>query len=750
MKPLVLLALLLATPFMAASAPAQTITVQSGEHDGFTRLVLEIGTPANWALGRTGDGYELRLDRPGTRYDLSQVYKLIPRDRLAAIWVDPETGNLRLAIGCACHAMPFEFRPNVIVVDLRDGPPPKGSSFENTFDGSGLPQLVGRRTMRPRARPGTAAPAYDWRAITRMPTSASGSATVAMPMLSPAVDLAPLRDTLLRQMSQGAAKGVVDLTRPPQRHDDPIIAETPDFLPLKQMHIGEDLGLAAGTLRPLPETLTATGADCLADDKLDIAAWGKELPVAEQMATALTGLTGEFDRPEAAAVSRAVRFYLFLGFGAEARQLLRDLDIAPEDKAIWQTMAIILDEESPPAGPFDGMMVCDTAAALWSVLAHPQLSAGDVPHKTAILRSFSALPLHLRRHLGPSLAARFFERGDSETSRAVRDAILRAPGNPGPQVRLMGAELDLAMGNRDAADQVLRALAAEGGPGAAEALIAHAETLFERGEPVDMQTVTALAALAFEHRGSRLEPALQRAHLLALAAAGDFDSAFRQRAFAPEAEPDLWRILANHGADSALLEHAVLPDATAPPEVPLATRRKLAVRLVALGFAEPALHWLAEILAPDAKATAEDRLLAARVQMDRHDIREALRLVAGMSGPEADSLRAKAQVRLGDLIGATRLFAALGDGSAEQRTARQAHAWQLIFDRGEDPWRAAAQLVLSSAENAGGSASVELTEIPGPLARGRQAVAESAAARQTLLSLLSQVSVPAAVTAATN
>lgn len=750
MKPLVLLAFLLVTSFIAAAVPAQTITVQSGEHEGFTRLVLEIGTPANWALGRTGDGYELRLDRAGTRYDLSQVYKLIPRDRLAAIWVDPETGSLRLGIGCACHAIPFEFRPNVIVVDLRDGPPPKGSSFENTLDGSGLPQLVERRTMRPRTRPGRVVPAYDWRAVARMPTPASGGVTVAVPMLPPAVDLAPLRDTLLRQMSQGAAKGIVDLTRPPQRHDAPTVAETPDFLPLKQMRIGEDLGLAAGTLRPLPETLTAAGADCLADGRLDIATWGKDLPVAEQMAAALTGLTGEFDRLDAAAVSRAVRFYLYLGFGAEARQLLRDLNIAPEDKAIWQTMASILDEENPPAGPFDAMMVCDTAAALWAVLARPQLSAGDALHKTAILRSFSALPLHLRRHLGPLLAARFFERGDSGTARAVRDAILRAPGDPGPQVRLMEAELDLALGNRDAADQALQALAAEGGPGAVEALIAHAETLFERGEPVDMQTVTALAALAFEHRGSKLEPALQRAHLLALAAAGDFDSAFRQRAIAPQAEPDLWRILANQGADSALLAHAVLPQASSPPEVPLATRRKLAERLVALGFAEPALHWLAEILAPDAKATAEDRLLAARAQMNRLDTREALRLVAGMSGPEADGLRAKAQVRLGDLTGATELFAALGDGSAEQRTARQARAWPLVFDRGEDPWRAAAHLVLSAAEDAGGSASAERTEIPGPLARGRQAVEESAAARQTLLSLLSQASVPAAKTAATN
>ena len=737
----ILLALLLVLLQVPIAAFAQAIVVQSGEHPGFSRLVLELGQPVPWTLGRTADGYELKLEGASARFDLSQVYRLIPHDRLAAIWVDPSSGNLRLGVGCACHAMPFEFRPDVLVVDLKDGAPPPGSSFETALDGAGLPRLAARAVSRPRARPGGQPASYDWRAaaLAAAPAPASPEPAQSRSLATPNVDLAPMRDTLLRQLSQGAAQGVVAMTLPkPEATKAPTAADSAPGL-VEQIRVGEDLGFAAGPLAPEPAPMTAEGIGCLADDELAIATWGQDLPVAEQMAPTLTALIGEFDRPDPEAIRRAVRFYLYLGFGAEARQLLRGVEIAPQDQAIWRAMAIILDQDPPTEDPFQGMLVCDSAAALWAVLAHPHLAIGDDPNTQAILRSFSALPLHLRRHLGPPLAARFLEHNDTETALTLRAAVLRAPGDPGPQVRLIGAEIDRAMGDPAAADQTLQQLASEGGPVAARAMIAKVEVQIDHGQPVDMPTVTALAALAFEHRGSELEPALQRAHLLALAAAGDFASAFSQLALAPDTEPDLWRIMAEHGADSVVLEQAVLGPEIALPALPVATRRNLVARLLALGFPDPALRWLPEVLAPGPAATDQDRLLAAKAQMQRHDAREVLRLVAGLTGPEADRLRAEAQVWLGDPATATALFAALGDGPGELAAARQAQGWALIADHGQDPWLAAARLVLPAPADRAATVPVAPQPIPGPLARGRQTVAESAAARATLAALLAEV-----------
>ena len=81
--------------------------------------------------------------------------------RLGAVWVDPVSGWLRLGVPCACHAVAYAFRPGIVVIDIRNGPPPTGSGFENAIDrvATGpLPPLADRAVPRPRKRPGGAGP----------------------------------------------------------------------------------------------------------------------------------------------------------------------------------------------------------------------------------------------------------------------------------------------------------------------------------------------------------------------------------------------------------------------------------------------------------------------------------------------------------------------------------------------------------------------------------------------------------------
>ena len=136
------------------SAHAEAVKVTSGDHPDFTRIVIEYPGPVDWKVGRTADGYELRLPGGAAQYDLSEVFGLIGKDRLAAIWADPDTGALHFGIGCACFAMPFEFRPGTVVVDIRNGVPPKGSSFEEALDGSIAPGLAVKPLIRPVGSPG--------------------------------------------------------------------------------------------------------------------------------------------------------------------------------------------------------------------------------------------------------------------------------------------------------------------------------------------------------------------------------------------------------------------------------------------------------------------------------------------------------------------------------------------------------------------------------------------------------------------
>lgn len=182
---------ILAVAFALAfgAAKAEVVRVTSGEHPDFTRVVIEYPTAVDWKVGRTSEGYELRLPDAGMQYDLSRAFDLIGKDRLAAIWSDPDSGALHFGIGCSCFAMPFELRPGTVVVDIRNGLAPKGSSFEVPLDGGAAPELSDRPQVRPVGRPDPSGPrqVYDWTtALDEAPPSPRSDGDTARPGPCPA------------------------------------------------------------------------------------------------------------------------------------------------------------------------------------------------------------------------------------------------------------------------------------------------------------------------------------------------------------------------------------------------------------------------------------------------------------------------------------------------------------------------------------------------------------------------------------
>lgn len=733
-------ALLILLLLTAGAARAETVAIVSGEHDGFSRIVLDLSEPTPWQFGRTADGYELRLARDGIRFDLRQVFRTIPRTRLASIWADPESGDLQLGIGCACHAMPFEFRDDIIVIDIKDGPPPPGSSFETSLAGSALPALAGRAPPRPRLRPAAGLPAAaDWAKMFRE----AQAPVVAMP---PA-ELQQMRETLLLQLSRSASQGLVDMTlAPPGGARDPDRAQGH----LAEGHVSTSFGpgVAVLTARDPEQDLTPQGDICIEDRRLEVVTWADERPFTEQYAESRALAVGEFDRPDPEVIGRQTRLLLHFGFGAEARMTLAAFEVAPPDAELWDTMGLIVDGAAVEAdNPFSGQADCDTHAALWSVLSRPELRFSDRPRVRAVLRAFSALPPGLRRQLGPGLAERFLSIDDVASARAVRDAILRAPGDPGDAAQLAEAQIDLHDGRPDDAAARIEEVATEGGPMLPQALIDLVEARLAQGAPVDPETVLALSALVQEQGDGPLGPELRRAEGLALASGGDFASAFAiSAAGAPGFDDELWPLLASAGPDSAVLAQAVLPREAIPPTDP-ATATTIAGRLVDLGFPDAGLAWL-----PPAEGDVARILLAARAELARRDARAALRILAGQTGAEADLLRAQAQVQLGDPVGAASAFAAAGDDVAAERALWQGRDWAAVASSEADPvLTAAAALALPTSDPDATIPGPDVgpapptVEPPTTLARGRALIEDSAATRAAVEAMLGALPLPDAV-----
>ncbi|MCL4066189.1 hypothetical protein M3484_06375 [Pseudomonas sp. GX19020] len=727
---------------LPSASQAEIARIRGGEHEEFTRIVIETSSLGHWKLGKEEGGYAFRAEDQPDGYDLSKAFDKIPKSRIRSLSQDKGSGALRIDIGCTCHAIAFEVRPGIIAIDVRNGPAPPGSEFERPFE-AGDP-AGGNQPSQDPAAPINAAPiikppkaslasgveqkpTYNWLEIAGFglpsePSVSDEEASDDMRFL-----LAPLRDALLRQISLGIVEGVVvpgALTELPAPAKSPL-AETPGV----RIANGEMPGIRAGTDRSPGPNLTADGKPCLPDRMTDIGAWLPDQAPLAALSNLRTNLLTEFDQPVVENVLEAARVNIALGFGAEARQILTLLPVeeAAQQAALYD-LSYLVDLEPGHRGAFSGMESCDSYAALWAILAlatEGSERSATAPNTAAVTRSFSALSQDLRRHFAPALVSYFMAGGDETTARRLRDAVLRMPGPTGQQVRLMDAGIELATGNADAAADIAEEVLSDPGVSAAEAAILRAESAFRGDRLLPPDLAAQLAALTAELRGTDSYSRIRRAEVLTLAMTGNFRAAFDLLPEAPDTDGDLWDLASVAAPDEILLTEAL--KVSVPPRGKREVNRQVAQRLLRFGFAQEALHWLGPAGSLEAEA---DRVLAAEAALAIRDARLTVRILAGLGGAEADALRARAAIQLGNANAAAAIFLASGDKRRALRAEFWAGDWSYIADQDAAGLSPAAAILLSSPADGASE---------GILARGTRLAGESETARKAIIDLMQAV-----------
>ncbi|WGH80171.1 hypothetical protein [Jannaschia ovalis] len=108
---------------LAGGAKAQDrIAVQSGEHARFSRLVFPASGRIDWRVDRPGPG-RVEIAFTGLRgtFDLDEVFRLIPRDRLEGIAASPN--GIVLSLACDCPVSVSQIASDHIVIDISDPAP---------------------------------------------------------------------------------------------------------------------------------------------------------------------------------------------------------------------------------------------------------------------------------------------------------------------------------------------------------------------------------------------------------------------------------------------------------------------------------------------------------------------------------------------------------------------------------------------------------------------------------------------------
>ena len=96
------------------------VAVTSGEHDGFTRIVLDLPGPMTWEIETADRRATVRLSTGDLGFDLSRVFDRIGRDRLSRLTA-PAPSELQLDLACPCTVDGFLFRESYLVLDIREG-----------------------------------------------------------------------------------------------------------------------------------------------------------------------------------------------------------------------------------------------------------------------------------------------------------------------------------------------------------------------------------------------------------------------------------------------------------------------------------------------------------------------------------------------------------------------------------------------------------------------------------------------------
>ncbi|MBY6135537.1 hypothetical protein KUV61_06845 [Nocardioides marinus] len=229
---------LTATLLTAVGAQAQTIVTRSGEHDGFTRLVMRLPGNADWSLTQSGKTATVNIDAPEAVFDTSRVFRMIPRTRLQSLGQIGPGQPLRLQLGCDCKVTSYVQQNGYLVVDIRDldTPVPRGATVATSsapLGGGVLPLTSPGSGYRFRFSGGAAtdarmalelATAASQPASTRVTPQAATEQTSQSPAPVAAPPEARIEDLGDVMLAQGRDSQPIQTPKPVEPEADPQVA----------------------------------------------------------------------------------------------------------------------------------------------------------------------------------------------------------------------------------------------------------------------------------------------------------------------------------------------------------------------------------------------------------------------------------------------------------------------------------------------------------------------------------------------
>lgn len=742
---------------IAGVASAQTVSVRSGEHGGFTRLTLDLADREDWRMEESPDGVRIVFPGSDMDFDTTRVFDRINRDRLRAI--QPTRGQLQLDFACECDLTAFWHADSLLVFDIAEMDP----ALEGAGEQATAPLSDGY--MSPSLDPLSAATARLSRSLeVTLPKDPRADETIPGTIANAASrsELSRIRQKLLRELGRAAGQGLLTPARTSLSFSDPTTTaaasdkdvdtaqrETP---PTPEIHATQsspfNLRVESGVdpdfaSRHAGTTRLDKDETCIPEAWVDLPSWGGTDAFHVRIGDLNRRLLREFDQPDAGIALQLARSYLYFGLGAEAREVL-DLrpELSPEDQ-ILREIASIMDRATAPAeARIANLVGCGEPAVLWALLARQDMPSETVFDHKALLRSFSSLPAHLREAFGPELASRLIEAGHAQTAQSIIRMTERTAQTARSDLALARANLASVQGKDDTARMELNEAVAKNSEIAPAALAKLIDGLIADALPVPLEKAELAAAYAFENRGTDLGRRMSETYLSALGASNAFAKAVSEfqrlrndidDAGISRIAATLMRRMTRDSDDVTFLRHALSDQLVTPDMIPPALGVDVAKRLLASGFAEHAHSFVAPDL--PGRSDKPSKLIRAEIALVQERPRQAEVELLDMDDPDATVLRAQARTLAGDHAAAQALYKASDESDLAMQAAWFAQDMDALT-RADDP------IVRQLAENLQNASQEPATTPDAPFERHRHVLETAQTLRTATTTLLDAKAVP--------
>ena len=538
-------------------AGAETVSVTSGEHDGYTRIVFKVVPSVDWKLQLGSRSVELQFPAQSLEFNETAIFDRISNDRLTNVH-SANTANgaiFQMSLGCDCEVSAFEYLNDYIVVDISDSKSETVDMVEPTHSTPYLqsPELPSRDAALVASIPLAVplAPSYVSSSNSvNFPPIISEEPLVGMTVVS-RPDTVPFsaheldvkeemevdrystelrenistaRTSLLEQLTMAAEQGLLefsiqqDLPLKESEIEPKEIAEAAEVIEVvlptdeRQVNFQTVFSRDAGLANQQDEV---DASHCNSHESINVASWGSGSDFNAEISEIRTSYLMEFDEPDTAEVLKLIHLYLRYGFGVEAVSYLEEFKEVIADYELLSDLASVVDGRSLEFDrPLAKSTDCDGLVGLWAVVGVYPVVPDQIGNLDSLIAAFAAMPSDLRRLLGARLAMAFLDRGLLEESALISDILERAPGEHGAEHDLTIAQIKQSEGRAVEAKEILEELVGQTSDTSVDALISLAEMQLEHGEQISDGMLIDLGAAADENRGTEKGTQLRRLEVL--------------------------------------------------------------------------------------------------------------------------------------------------------------------------------------------------------------------------------------------